>query len=441
MISCSVGYALHAFGTRHGQATYGMASKERVAGGVNRVQLLRAAQRYGTPLYAYDLAEVRARTAELRAGLPAAARLFYSLKANPLLPLVAQVYSAGCAAEVSSPGELAVALAAGVDPADVLYTGPGKSPSEIESAVGQGVSSFSCESPVELERLGRVAAERQRQLRVLLRLQPTDRPASGLSMADGRQFGFEPQDAVRACRTAGAGLSVEGFHVYLGSQLSDVDTLLAGFAYAKEVVDRVSRTAGATPRIVDLGGGFPWPYTEPGQGCPLGGLREGLDVLLADWAGPHAPEVWFESGRRLTASAGSLLTTVVDVKERAGGVVIVVDAGINVLGGMAGLGRVLRPSATLENLSADRNGAGERVTADIVGPLCTPLDRLAGRTEICRPAVGDVMRVPNVGAYGLTASLTAFLSRPAPPELVFDGAELVGAWQLTTQASATAAVR
>jgi diaminopimelate decarboxylase len=404
--------------------------------GVNHAHLLGAAQRHGTPLYVYDLAEMRARAAELHAALPERARVLYSLKANPLPPLVSEVRAAGCGAEVSSLGELGVAVEAGFGPDEILYTGPGKSPAEIEKAVAHGVSLFSCESAVELARLAEVATARERPLRVLLRLQPADRPASGLSMADGRQFGFEPQEAVRALGAAGGAVSVEGFHVYLGSQLADVETLLAGFAHAKQVVEQVCDATGYTPRIVDLGGGFPWPYAARGEGCELAALRDGLDALLDDWASAHAPEVWFETGRRLTASAGHLLTNVVDVKERAGGVVIVVDAGINVLGGMAGLGRVLRPSATLENISA--NGEREEVIADVVGPLCTPLDRLTVRTVVTEPEVGDVLCVPNVGAYGLTASLTSFLSRPAPQELVFDGDEFVGTWQLTTQTRAAA---
>ncbi len=395
---------------------------------MNRDDLLAAAQRFGTPLYVYDQAEVRKRVSDLRGSLPAGARVLYSLKANPLTPLVAQVRAAGCGAEVSSLGELDIAMAGGFDPAEVLYTGPAKSEPEIDAAVARGAAFFSAESALELARLGRVAAARDRPLQVLLRLQPGDRPASGLSMADGRQFGFEPAEAVAALRTIGGGVSAAGFHVYLGSQLGSVKDLLAGFANAKDVVDQVADAAGVAPRVVDLGGGFPWPYAAAGAGCDLAGLREGLEELLAE---PGGPEVWFETGRRLLASAGHLLATVVDRKERAGGTIVVLDAGINVLGGMSGLGRVMRPRATLENLSA--TGDPEPATVDVVGPLCTPLDRIAVRTAIDRPNVGDVLCVPNVGAYGLTASLVAFLSRPAPREVVFDGRELVGSWQLTAR--------
>ncbi|MBQ0984734.1 type III PLP-dependent enzyme [Streptomyces sp. F63] len=373
---------------------------------------------------------MRARAAELRAALPAGARLLYSLKANPLPPVVRAVRTAGCGAEISSPGELDAAVAAGFDPADLLCTGPGKAARELAAAVDRGVSSFSCESAAELERLAR--AGRDHRPRILLRLQPPGGPASGLSMTQGRQFGFEPEEAVRVCRTAGDDWAPDGFHVYLGSQLDGTDALLAAFTHAAEVIGRVCEATGVAPSAIGLGGGFPWPYAARGAGRALTGLREGLELLLAGEPLSSVPEVWFESGRRLTASCGRLLTTVLDVKERAGGVVVVVDAGIDALGGMAGLGRVLRPAAEPENLSA-AGRSREPVTADVVGPLCTPLDRLAVRTAIARPEPGEVLCVPNVGAYGLTASLTSFLSRPSPPELVVDGDEFTGLWQLTTR--------
>lgn len=414
---------------------------------MENARLAQVADGYGTPVYVYDLGQVRRRFAELSQALPEGSRVLYSLKANPLPPLVSALRAQGAGAEVSSPGELGVALAAGVDPREVLYTGPGKTEHEITGAVHRGVDGFSAESPVDLDRLGRVAARTGRTLRILLRLHPAARPASGLSMADGRQFGFAPDEAARAWRAAAGGLRIEGCHVYLGSQIGSVDRLLAGFRFAKEVIDEVCTAVGSSPEVIDLGGGFPWPYAERGAGCDFAGLREGLTALLGPGPGPDSvsdrgpgggPQVWFETGRRVTASAGWLLTTVMDVKHRpGGGTSIVVDAGINVLGGMAGLGRVMRPSATFDNLSRPAaqdgpDGPGELVTADVVGPLCTPLDRVAVRAELAVPQVGDVLGIPNVGAYGPTASLTAFLSRPAPLELVYDGEDFVGSWRLAT---------
>ncbi len=393
--------------------------------------LRKAAADHGTPLYVYELDAVRSRAAELRGALPPGAQLLYSVKANPLPAVGAQLREAGCRAEVSSPGELQAALDAGFAAAEMLYTGPGKTPAEIGHALALGVGTFSCESAVDLRRLGDAAATAGREAAVLLRLQPGEGVASGLSMVDGRQFGFLPADAVAACRNLPPGVSLHGFHAYLGSQIAGVEALLDGFARARQVVEGVCAEAGVTPAVADLGGGFAWPYAAPGTGEPLRALAEPLAALIDGWGTGPAPVPWFESGRRLTAESGWLLTSVMDVKARPGRTVVVVDAGINVLGGMAGLGRVLRPATGFRNLSASEDRP--EVTVDVMGPLCTPLDRLAVHTPVREPRVGDLLCVPNVGAYGLTASLTSFLSRPAPVEVVLDGGRQVGSWRLTNR--------
>lgn len=395
-------------------------------------QLRNAAARFGTPLYVYDLSELRRRAEDLRTALPGSAGLYYSLKANPHPSVVAELRRAGCRAEVSSTGELDTALAAGHSPEEILCTGPGKTSAELMEVLERGVALISCESSAELRRLGRAVAATGYQAEVLLRLQPYADTKAGLSMTCGRQFGFSPDDAVRACADAPRELAFSGCHVYLGSQFPDADALLDGFSTAKETVERVCRSAGLSPRIVDLGGGFPWPYAAVGAGPELSGLSEGLEKLLSTWTSGPTPQVSFESGRRLVASAGRLLTTVLDVKKRPGGTVVVLDAGINVLGGMSGLGRVLRPSTGFVNLSAEEDR--KSVTVDVVGPLCTPLDRLAARTTLQEPREGDLLCVPNVGAYGLSASLTGFLSRTVAAEAVYDGKQFIGASRAVTTA-------
>lgn len=381
-----------------------------------------------TPLLVHDRAVLRRRAEELRRVLPADALLLYSLKANPLPPVVAALQAAGCGSEVSSLGELSVALGTGAPPGRLLYTGPGKSIAELRAAVAAGAV-LSCESAVEVARLREAVRPGPADpLPVVVRVQPPSRPAAGLSMADGRQFGFLPDEAVDFCRRPGAGVEVLGFHCYLGSQLPTPDDLLAAFAHVVDVVGEISAASGVQPRVVDVGGGFPWPYAAPGEGPDLTPLTVGLPPVLAPLTSTGA-EIWFESGRGLVAAAGRLLTTVRDVKERGGSTVLVVDAGVNVLGGMSGLGRVLRPSTRLRNLS---NPDGATTTVDVVGPLCTPLDRLAVNSTVAAPRVGDLLCVENVGAYATTAALSAFLSRPPAVEVVVDGDDVVEAWTLAS---------
>lgn len=386
--------------------------------------LLQLVEDFATPLLVHDTAVLRRRAAGLQQVLPEGSTLLYSLKANPLAPVVAALQGAGCGSEVSSLGELATALGTGTPPGPVLYTGPGKSVEELRAAVNAGAI-LSCESAVEVARARDALAPEP--LRVVLRIQPTSRPAAGLSMADGRQFGFLEEEAVELCRRHDGDVEVLGFHCYLGSQLATCEALLAAFGHTVDVVERVASACGIRLRIADLGGGFPWPYATPGDGPDLAPLAAGLDHLVAPLRAQGA-DIWFESGRSLASPAGQLLTTVMDVKQRGGKTVVVVDAGVNILGGMSGLGRVLRPSTVLRNLSAP---GGAELTADVVGPLCTPLDRLAVNTTIAAPAVGDLLCVENVGAYAATAALSAFLSRPAAVEVITDGDEVIEAWALS----------
>jgi diaminopimelate decarboxylase len=386
--------------------------------------LLRHADRFGTPLLVHDTAVVRHRAAELRRVLPAGSRLLYSLKANPLPPVVAVLQESGCGAEVSSLAELAVAVQTAPGPGPVLYTGPGKSGAEIAAATAAGAL-LSCESAVEL---ARALAARTGGLRMLLRVQPPSRPAAGLSMADGRQFGLLIEDAVELCRSRPAGVDLLGVHCYLGSQLPSWQALLAAFGHAVETAQQVREAGGLPMPILDLGGGFPWPYAKPGAGPDLDPLAAGLAELV-DPLQQQGTEIWFEAGRSLVAAAGRLLTTVMDVKRRAGSCLVVVDAGVNILGGMSGLGRVLRPDAGFRNLSAPD---GEPQQVSVVGPLCTPLDRMSVNTTLAEPRIGELLCVDNVGGYASTAALTAFLSRPPAIELVTDGDEVLQAWTLNT---------
>ena len=392
------------------------------------VESLRLLEAFPTPLVVHDAAVLRHRAAALQRVLPEGSTLLYSLKANPLPPVVAALQAAGCGSEVSSLGELAVAVGTAVPDRPLFFTGPGKSVPEMTAAVAAGAL-LACESAAEVDRArDALRPLGTRPLEVVLRVQPAARSAAGLSMSDGRQFGVGEDEAVRLCRRPPDGVEVVGFHCYAGSQLPGREALLAAFTEAVELVGRVAAAGGVRPRIADLGGGFPWPYAAPGAGPDLAPLAADLDRLTAPLR-ERGCEVWFESGRSLVAPAGRLLTTVMDVKERGDRTVVVVDAGVNVLGGMSGLGRVLRPATVLRNLTAP---AGPELAVDVVGPLCTPLDRLASNTAVATPRPGDVLCVDNVGAYATTAALAPFLSRPPAVELVTDGGRVVEAWRLAT---------
>jgi diaminopimelate decarboxylase len=400
------------------------------------------ADEFGTPLYVYDLAAVRRSHRELRAALPRPSALHYSVKANPHPDVAAELCRLGCGAEVSSLGEVSTALRCGFRAGDVVFTGPGKTVPHVRAAVAQGVRRFSAESPVDLETLGALGLVARVDLRCLLRINPdTAVSGMGLSMTGtSSQFGVDASailarpEAFRSRR----GVRVAGLHIYMGTNIESEETLLRQFQSAAALVGEISGALGEPLSEVNLGGGFGAPYgrsagpqREGGRLGTLGSrLAPVLDRDLPGWR-TGRPAVTFESGRYLTAHCGTLVCRVVDVKISKSRTYVVLDTGVNHLGGMAGLRRL--PRIVPEVLSP--HGDGRTFTdATVVGPLCTPLDVWASGVTVPAVAPGDLVAVPNVGAYGLTASLVGFLGHPCPVEVVVDtdrDEPFVGATRLT----------
>jgi diaminopimelate decarboxylase len=390
-----------------------------------------------TPAYVYDLAEVRANVARLRAALPGRTDLYYSVKANPHPAMLAALRGSGVRPEVCSPGELDAALATGWAGAEVFYTGPGKRDRDVARALGCGVRAFSVDSPTGLDQLDRLAGRAGVDVRCMIRIND-DQPVSGQGLAMtgvASQFGADlPWILAEPERFAGRPrVRVVGLHIYMGSNITEVGALLAQFTRSLTAALRVGAALaahGVGVEEINLGGGFGAPFARGGPPVDLTGLRDGLTALLderlAGWRA-GSPRVVFESGRYLVGTAGTLVTAVLDVKRSHDRDVVVLESGINHLGGMAGLRRLPPLNPALHG--PERDG-GTRPTM-VTGPLCTPLDSWSRAAPLPPLRPGDLVTVPNVGAYGLHASLLAFLGHPAPVEVAVDGGRVVHTSQLT----------
>ncbi|MEV6596751.1 type III PLP-dependent enzyme [Actinoplanes sp. NPDC051346] len=397
------------------------------------------AERYGTPLYVYQLAEVRAAAAALRAAVPEEARLFYSLKANPHPAVVGELVRAGLSSEVSSTAELAAALTAGQSPADCIMTGPGKTVAEVDDALIRGVRTFSLESEVDYARLADSARRHAMTADILLRLNAGSAAGRGTGLrmtGAATQFGMPVRTALDIIEQARGGgpLTPIGLHLFPATNLQTEADLLAEFTLSIDTAANLLYRARLSAGLVDIGGGFAAPFARPGARADYSGLRERLggvlDERLPGWRSGQ-PRVAFESGRYLTATCGTLLTTVLDVKTSGGITYVVLDAGVNALGGMSGLGRILAPSVQPAGGPATGRAPNGGNRISLVGTLCTPLDVLSRSADIEVPRIGDVLEIPNVGAYGVTASLMGFLSKPVPAEVVVErDGSVVGARRL-----------
>lgn len=394
------------------------------------------AHRFGTPLYAYDLATVAQCTQALQAALPARSRLLYSFKANPLPAVAAAARSAGCSAEITSEGELTAARLAGYDLREALFGGPAKTEAAIRAALAAGVRWFSCENWSDLRRVATLAAAAGTAAQVLLRVNPAGAPTARLAMTGvASQFGFEESELLvpeARARLQHPGLRLRGLHVYFGTQVADVAALTENTRRVLDLAGHLEASLGFVCAVVNAGGGFPWPYAHAAPGPDLSGLRPALEAAWRDSPLSETAELWFESGRHLVAGAGTLVARVQAVKTSRDRRFILLDTGIHHLGGMAGLGRIPRAPIDFQLLSDDavtRAPCPALPAADVVGPLCTPLDSLARGLALPELREGDLLAVPNVGAYGLTASLIGFLSHPPPLEVAHRDGEILSVWR------------
>ncbi len=390
-------------------------------------------ERYGSPLYVYDLDEAERQAKALFELLPNSAQVLYSVKANPIPEMCAALRGAGCRVEIASPLELDVVREAGHRPDQILCSGPGKTASLVREMLLAGVTHFSCDSWYDLERLAGVAAETKKPAKALLRLQISGAPSGSVGVgAMQSHFGADPAELInggadRLSKLCGAELA--GIHIYSGGQIQSADKLAGTFEHAIHIAEEIAAT-GVPLRILDVGGGFPWPFGTSEAPIDISALREKLQGVNAQRKLTADADLWFESGRYLVASSGTLLSTVLDVKIWNNKTYIILDTGMIHLGGMAGLGRIYRAVASIESLS-ERDGAPLR-SVDVVGPTDYALDYVTRDASVAPLKPGDVVAIPNVGAYGLTASLVAFAGLQPPAEVCCRGTSVVAVHRLRT---------
>ena len=378
------------------------------------------AERFGTPLYVYDLGVIDRQVGALRAVLPVRAELAFAVKANPALAVVAHLGSLGLGADVASGGELATALRAGIAPESIVMTGPGKRAEELAAAVRAGIRAVTVESPGELVRLERISAEGGRRQSVMLRAavsEVTRLERVRLVGDDGAgKFGMDASDLVDAARLAAqsAHLELLGLHAFGASNVLDARALVAHVAATAQTAREMGQLTGLPIQLIDAGGGLGIPYESHEESLDLVTLGRGLTAIVDGWAGdPLLAEarLLLEPGRFLVGPAGAYVARVVDTKTVDGMAVVILDGGIH---------HVLRPALVgqAHRVRLLSPASGRPLPVTVAGPLCSGLDVLAQGAVMPMPAVGDLMAVLDVGAYGFTESMPLFLSHPIPPEVV-----------------------
>ncbi|SDA17039.1 diaminopimelate decarboxylase [Nitrosospira sp. Nsp18] len=388
---------------------------------IGGMSLKRLVQRVGrTPFYAYDRQRITDRIALLRQHLPAEVHLHYAMKANPMPAVVQHMAGLVDGLDVASAGEMKIALDTPMPSCQVSFAGPGKADQELSCAIAAGII-VNMESEQEMERIANLGNHLGIRPKVAVRVNPDfELKSSSMKMGGGaKPFGVDAERVpAMLARMAKLELDFEGFHIFSGSQNLKVAAIQESHEKTLQLGIALARHAPGPVRLLNIGGGFGVPYFPGDEPLNVAEVGENLRHLMPE-ARRQLPDaqVVIELGRYLIAEAGIYVCRVLERKESRGQIFLVTDGGLHHhLAASGNFGQVIRKNYPV--IVGNKVNSAEREIVSVVGPLCTPLDLLADRMEMSKAEAGDLIVILQSGAYGLTASPTAFLGHPPPAEVL-----------------------
>lgn len=385
------------------------------------VDLAQLADEVGTPAYVYSTATLERHYGVFAGSFPSSSLIAFSVKANGNLAVLKTLAKRGAGADVVSGGELKKALAAGILPERIVFSGVGKTAREMRAALEAGIHQFNVESEPELLALDSVAGSLGKRAPTALRINPDIDARTHAKITTGTaetKFGIpwgRARDIYRKARDL-PGIGIVGIDLHIGSQITELEPFEAAFARAVELI-RALRADGHNIARADFGGGLGVPYRlaedEPpspsAYGAVVSRLTKDLEV-----------ELIFEPGRLIAANAGILLSRVIYVKEGETKTFLIIDAGMNDL---------IRPAMydahhDIVPVIEPRKGA-PRALYDVVGPICESSDLFARGRTLPKLEAGDLVAIMSAGAYGAVMS-SAYNARPPAPEVLVNA----GLWSI-----------
>ena len=383
------------------------------------VPLAAIAEAVGTPCYVYSTATLarHARVfADALAILPRR-HIAFAVKSNPNLAVLKLLAREGYGADVVSAGEMERALAAGMAPESIVFSGVGKTAAELARAVAAGIGQFNLESEEEGIELAAIAAAQGKRASAALRVNPDVDAGTHGKISTGKaenKFGvaYDLADGIYARLSALPGLQMRGLAVHIGSQLASLEPLEAAFAKMGDLM-RAIRAKGLPVTHMDLGGGIGVPY-KAGEVFPS---PEAYAAMVARVTANWEVTLMFEPGRVIAGNAGVLVTRVVRVKPGVSHPFVIVDAAMN------DLARPALYDSWHDFWAVEPSG--QHMTANIVGPICESSDTFAMAREIDTVRAGDLAVFRTAGAYGATMANT-YNSRALVPEVMVNG----GKWAI-----------
>ena len=392
---------------------------------LNEILVKRAVNEYNSPLYLYDYQIIKKNIFDLLGALPSGINLYYSMKANPLLGICQGINKELSSIEVSSIGELKVALKSGFLSENILFSGPGKRYEDLYEAIREKVK-INVESIQEIRDIIKICKQDFQCAKIMIRINPkTTQNTSSIKMTGlASQFGIdfsEMEDVIKIIKTNRL-LNLIGFSIYMGSQIFSAQTIVSNTREIFESCFALKKKYLLDIQELDVGGGFGVPYFN-NTFLDLNLLQYEMKMLFQEYS-KHIVNVKisFESGRYLLANSGVFVTKVLSVKKSKDRRYVICDGGFNNVLLTSFFTKEIRdnfPMKLVKNtLKRESNNIQEYY---ITGPLCSPSDVMGIRVELPNVEAGDYIIIKNVGAYGLTYSPIHFISHSVPAEVIVNG--------------------
>ncbi|MEL7039229.1 MAG: hypothetical protein AAFO04_27000 [Cyanobacteria bacterium J06592_8] len=409
---------------------------------LSRQEIQAVSEEYGTPLYLYNFDKIGNQYAKLREHLPQNFSIFYTLKANSNLSICHRLAELGCGADISSTGELKAALKTGFSAPQIVFTGPGKTNSELATAIEAGIGIIVLESVNEARRLNDLAQKYGKNQDVLMRINPLYRTSQsceirerssscGSNDTNGGEANLKSQtiasssskfgvDEDRALAEIGAinslsNINLKGIHIFTESNVLDYNQLLASWTNTISIANKIN-DQGYQISLLDFGGGVGIPYNSIDSEFDMESFGQELQEIFEN--NPYPYHCIVEIGRYLVGEAGCYLTEVVDIKESLGQKFIILDGGVHQL-----LRLSMKPASKYMEVLGKNGNYTQKAT--LGGKLPTPLDIMVEDVMVPENIeIGDRLVIYNCGAYGFNHSLTNFALHNYPAEVAYRNGEM-----------------
>lgn len=367
----------------------------------------------GKPCFFYDLDVLASHAQQLQ---HTSIKLWYAVKANPLSRVIHTLAQAGFHFDVASIGELDQVLAQGIDPKNILHTGPAKSLAQFQYFIAKGVRIFVLESRQQVQDVQQAAKEAGVTVQALLRVQlrwegEQDNVLGGCQLTP---FGLFPEDWHGLDLSAFANIDFQGLHIFQWGNITDPQELKRIWHTMLPPLQALAKALALPIRVLDLGGGLGIPYAGQTESLSWAAVQ---DVLADIQAQLPDTEIWMELGRYVVGEMGVYVVPVVDRKTSGGTELLVLAGGAN---------HLLRPAITGQAFPVHllRDSDALTMPFQLHGPLCTGMDGLGTHDLPCDIGVGDVLVFSQCGAYGFTESMPLFLCHTLPGEALYQAGQV-----------------